>query len=254
LESASLTKHFVLEAQRVVKSAQDKGITLRVLGAAAFRIQCQDSSALYDILGREVSDLDFVGFSEDAKKIGQLMKELGWEPLRFMSTGPGIFRDFYRDPKRNIQMDVFYDRLEMCHTIELRSRLNIEYPTIPIADLLLEKTQIVKINEKDMKDVVVLLGEHDVGEHDKETVNSRYIARVLSDDWGLYFTVTTNLAKVKNMMEKYTIPEDVKRTVASRIDLLVNTIEQEPKSFRWKMRARVGTRKKWYTDVEEVVR
>ena len=31
-------------------------------------------------------------------------------------------------------------------------------------------------------------------------------------------------------------------------------IEKEPKSVGWKLRARVGTKKQWYNDVEEVER
>ena len=31
-------------------------------------------------------------------------------------------------------------------------------------------------------------------------------------------------------------------------------IEKEPKSLGWKLRAKVGTKKQWYNDVEEVER
>jgi len=77
-------------------------------------------------------------------------------------------------------------------------RLEIDYPTISLADLLLEKMQIVKLNEKDILDTIVMLREHDVGEGDKETINSDRVSGLLSDDWGFYYTVTTNLGKIKS--------------------------------------------------------
>jgi hypothetical protein len=115
--------------------------------------------------------------------------------------------------------------------------------------------QIVQINEKDIKDTVVIMREHDVGDLDNETVNARYIARTLSDDWGFYYTVTTNLGKVKNSLSSVQVLSDQDRAdVSSKIDKLVSCIEEQPKSMRWKMRAKIGTKKKWYNDVEEVVR
>src|SRR5947209_11073668 len=40
--------------------------------------------------------------------------------------------------------------MQMCHTIDFRSRLNIDKRTVSLADLMLTKLQIVEVNEKDM--------------------------------------------------------------------------------------------------------
>jgi hypothetical protein len=150
---------------------------------------------------------------------------------------------------------VFLDKLSFCHTVDFQNRLELDSPTITLADLLLEKMQIVHINEKDIKDTIILLAEHDIGESDKETVDAKRIAELLSDDWGFQYTVQTNLRRVAEYAEKRPAwPADVKEIVSAKVGALLGRIEAEPKSFRWKMRAKVGTSKKWYNDVEEVER
>lgn len=115
--------------------------------------------------------------------------------------------------------------------------------------------QIVNLNEKDMKDTIVLLREHEVGETEKETVNVGYIVELLRDDWGFYYTVTTNLKRTKDCLRQFKPLSDQDREdVANKISRLLDAIEKSPKSFKWRMRARIGTSKKWYEDVEETVR
>ena len=115
--------------------------------------------------------------------------------------------------------------------------------------------QIVKINEKDIKDTIVLLLEHEIGDSDGETINSKYIAKLLSKDWGFYYTVTTNLNKVRSFLDRYEVlTSEQKSNASDKIDKLLEAVEKEPKSLGWKLRAKVGPAKKWYTEVEEVER
>jgi hypothetical protein len=100
--------------------------------------------------------------------------------------------------RRNVVVDVFFDKLRMSHTIDFRKRLDVDAPTISVSDLLLEKMQIVKLTEKDAKDTVIVFTEHSVNEDDNENVDSRYIANLLADDWGFYYTVTTNLKRIRD--------------------------------------------------------
>jgi hypothetical protein len=164
-----------------------------------------------------------------------------------------MMRQQYSDPANRRMADVFFDQLEMCHTLNFRGRLEFDSPTITLADFLLEKMQIVELNEKDKIDTVVLLREHAIGDSDNETINAQYISRLLAKDWGFYYTVTTNLGKIKDYARS-SMTEEHSRDVAAKTDRLVERIESEPKTTGWKMRARVGTKRKWYRDVEEVVR
>jgi hypothetical protein len=152
-------------------------------------------------------------------------------------------------------VDVFFDRLAMNHIVDFRDRLELDSPTIAPADLLLEKLQIVHLTEKDIKDTLVLLREHPVGTNENETVNGAYVAKILADDWGFWYTVTTNLQKVRGYVdESHLLTEDDKAIVSKRLDELKAAIEAEPKSTKRKMRSRIGPKKKWYNEVETVVR
>jgi hypothetical protein len=140
----------------------------------------------------------------------------------------------------------------MCHTIDWRKRLEVDSPTIPLADIVLEKLQIVEINPKDIKDLILLFLEHDVGAVDKEIINGEYISGLLSKDWGFYYTSTMNLNKTLSLMKQYIqLPEEEEKIVRERVQKLIDMIEKQPKSMGWKMRSRVGTKQKWYMEVEE---
>jgi len=145
--------------------------------------------------------------------------------------------------------------LEMCHIIDFKNRLEMDSPTISLSDLFLQKAQICKINEKDIKDMIILFREHEVGETEKEAVNLNYIAKLLSDDWGFWYTVTLNLEKVKGFLADYkNLTEEDKADVSAKIEKTLKAINDEPKTLKWKMRAKIGTKKRWYTEVEELIR
>lgn len=253
------SEDFVNEAIRISEAGKVKGIVLRVMGACAIRIHCPDSQEILDRLQRTITDVDFMSYNRFQDRIDQLFKELGYrsesEAARFYAHMYGQVRSGYIDPRTQRKVDVFFDKLEMCHTIDLKNRLEIDFPTLTVSDLLLEKMQIVKINEKDIKDSLVLIHEHDVGEEDHESINVKYISRLLSEEWGFYYTVTTNLNKLKTLLTQYDVfSTDSKNIIEQRIDKMLSRIEEQPKSMKWKMRARIGTNRKWYADVDEVSR
>lgn len=240
-----------LKAVRTVETAEKRGITLRVMGAVAFRYHCRRHVSLFDALEREITDMDLVAYHQQEREIERLLKDLGYEAHRGIFVTAYGGRSCFYDSARGLKVDVFFDQLSMCHTINLRNRLKLDYPTIPLADMLLEKLQIVKISEKDLKDVAILLLEHDLGESDDETINSRYISGLLSDDWGLYFTVTTNLKNLDAALSRYchAFTDEQSALVTRRADNLLQAIDSQPKSLKWTLRAKVGPKKKWYADV-----
>jgi hypothetical protein len=150
-------------------------------------------------------------------------------------------------------VEIFYDELAMNHTIPYAGRLEKDSPTVPLGELMLQKLQIVKINEKDVKDLIVLLRAHDIGEKDDQTVNLNVFDFVeMFNDWGWYHTATTNLAKVKAKLAEYPqLSDEDRKVVSQRIDRLLAHIEAKPKSFKWRMRAKVGTKTMWYNPVDD---
>lgn len=248
---------FVGEALKLVENAEKNGVKIRIMGAVAIRLHATRGLEQSQTLKRNITDIDFVGYSKQQDKISEIITKAGYDELKPALT-PGLLMNRMifmgtKDPGKHI--DIFLDQLQMCHTIDYKGRLDLDYPTVSLAHLVLQKMQIVRLNEKDIKDTLVLLLEHEVGKsQDKEIVNAELIAKTLSIDWGFYYTVTTNLNKIRGFMDTYNVAEADKAIINKRLDALLATIEAEPKSFAWKMRARVGTKKKWYNEVEEVER
>jgi hypothetical protein len=119
--------------------------------------------------------------------------------------------------------------------------------------MVLEKTQIVQINEKDVIDMIMLFLEHGLGEDDREIINIKRIAKLCAEDWGLWRTVSMNLEKIDKLTQSYdTLNSEHKARVSSQVGEALRLMEAEPKSMAWRLRARVGDRVKWYKDVDEV--
>lgn len=247
--------NLINEAVKIAELGESKGIPLRLMGALAIYVHCSDEAkAFHEALSRQFTDIDFMT-TADREKVKKFFLEIGYKPReRFMAIMAEA-RHIYEKPELGIHVDVFFNELDMCHKIDFRKRLLIDYPTISLADLLLEKLQIVEINEKDVKDVIVLLIDHKIGDKDeKETINIEYIADLLSKDWGFYYTVTTNLNKIKKLVDSYAqvLTQNKVEDVKNKIDIILDKIEKKPKSMGWKMRAKIGTKTKWYKEVEEI--
>ena len=249
---------FRAEILRIIEQGAQKGILLRILGGAAIRMHCPGSDHMYELLKRAPKhDMDFVSYSKYRPLTRQLMKDMGYTPYvtLAMTSGAGRHRQIFNDADGNKAIDVFLDILPMCHVIDFRGRLEVDNPTVPPAELLLLKAQICDMNEKDWADMCILLREHPVGNVDKDTINLNIVAKTLADDWGFYHTVSTNLKKLHDYVgECPRLSSDDRKNIEGKITAISDAIEKEPKTLKWKMRARVGTAKKWYNVVEEVQR
>jgi hypothetical protein len=243
---------FVEEATKIVDAAKEKGIVLRIMGATAVRIHCPKFSYLHDTLQREITDIDFMGYGKQNGNVLKLLDALGYISDKRMRMFQFMGRYLFENPTNKRHIDIFFDKLEFCHTIDFKGRLEIDYPTISLSDILLQKMQIVQINEKDIKDAIVIFREHEVGTEGKETINSDHISDLLSKDWGFWYTVTTNLGKVRAFLPEYQglSPED-RSDISSKMDRLLEVMDKREKSFGWKMRAKTGARQRWYREVDE---
>jgi hypothetical protein len=146
-------------------------------------------------------------------------------------------------------VDVLLDKFRMDHTIDFRPRLGLDNLTIPITDLLLTKLQIVKLNEKDVKDIVAILEDHELGYfNDHETLNLAYLAQLCSRDWGLHKTVTDNIRKMDNVTAMLGIEET--GNLKEKLDTILYTLTTTKKGLKWRIRNLIGERVKWYEDIE----
>jgi hypothetical protein len=249
---------FEKEILRIIKEADSRHIPVRILGGAAIRMHCPAHQEMYAKLKRVPKhDMDFATYKKFRPLTKQLFTDLGYEPyVSLMLTGAtGRHRQIFNDKDGNKAIDVFLGVLEMCHNIDYEGRLEVDSPTVPLAELLLQKLQIVQTNEKDIQDTIILLLEHDIGRTDKDEINGDQVAKILASDWGFYYTVNTKLGEIKGYLDKYeALSNEDRALLVERIDKLKDRIEKEPKGFQWKMRAKAGTTVKWYRVVEEVQR
>jgi len=243
-------------AYSLVDIGKEQGVTLRILGSLAARSHLQDAGGLLDLLQRvPTHDIDFMGYSKEQSKAERMFKDLGYEPdpsVAF-SLEYGVKRLIYHQREQGIMAEIFQDELVMAHTLDFKGRLELDYPTISLIDLLLSKLQIQKITEKDIKDMIALLAEHDLGEDDRDLVDVNYLVTLTSKDWGLYYTSIENLKKLKKWVHNFEVlGADTRRSVETKIDQIINIMETSTKSQKWKMRSLIGTRVRWYEEVGDV--
>jgi hypothetical protein len=239
-------------AVALVDEAGARGHLLRLVGSTGIRLHCPPAAAALDRLGRPAKDIDVVCRHEDRKGLRRLLEERGWEVDRDLLVAMEGRRFSFRHPASGLELDVFVDRLEFCHTIELRDRLTARQLTLPVEDLLLQKLQIVRQTVTDRMDAAALLATHPVapgpapGADAGEAIDAGYVAGLLARDWGFHHTATANLAALGEPAAG-----NGAATVAERATALLAVIEAAPKSVRWRARARVGERMQWWQDVDD---
>jgi len=244
---------FENELERILEASREAGLMLRVIGSLAFQMHCPKHGYLQEAMGRAYTDIDFAAYRKQTKEIKALMSGLGYVENREVFVVSEGDRSIFDDFDTGLYVDVFYDKLDFCHVIHWTGRLEVDAPTIPLAEMLLEKMQIVQICEKDIIDTIMLLMEHPLGDSDTETINMGRVARLCANNWGLWRTTTMNLDKVSKMAQGYPQLTDEQKThVSSQVEAALARIEVEPKPLSWRLRARVGDRIKWYKDVDEV--
>jgi hypothetical protein len=249
-----LNLEFVDEALRLVRDAEAEGIRLRILGSIAYRIQCPNNLHLFQDTKRVLTDVDFAAERKQNRAIRQFLMARGYVPDEGIYMASEGARHAYLHGDTGLNVDVFADELYFCHKIPFTGRLDLDSPTISTTDLLLEKMQIVEINLKDFKDTVVLMLEHPLSNQQSgpKAIDVSYITDMMRQDWGFYYTFTTNLKRVPEHFGEFPSMQEHQRILAQdRITALIDAIEKAPKTFGWKMRSKVGTRSLWYQEVSE---
>jgi hypothetical protein len=238
------------EALRTAEEAESEDLTLRLLGGVAIRLRAKDG--LHPAFEREYADLDWIVPKGKSSEAQRFFDSIGYTPHVRFNAIHGRERLLFFDEENDRQVDVLVGSFRMSHQIPFGDRLALEPVTVPLAELLLTKLQIVQLNEKDVRDALALLHDHPVEESDGDAINAAQVARLCASDWGLWRTFTANLEALEGHLDRYELPEESKGRIAERIEGLQERIEQEPKPFGWRMRAKIGDRKRWYELPEEV--
>jgi hypothetical protein len=251
------------EALRIVDVADTRGLLVRLMGGMAIRAHAPDWTAR---TRRVEVDLDFATRARDRAAFYELLEAQGYTPDRRHNALFGGHQAYFVDEPRRRPVDVLVDRLEMCHRFDFAQRLAASRPTLPLAELLLSKLQVVKINRKDVLDALVLLAEHPLGEddgapdsaHGLGAISVPQILSFTSTDWGWWRTVTGNLEKLARYLDVELRDSDldvgrpVRFDAGAQVAALRARIDGAPKTAKWRLRARVGDRVTWYREPEEV--
>ena len=238
----------IAEGARIAEAAARQGLRLRVLGGVAVAMLCPSSRK--PPLRRSYEDIDLATDRGSKEAVAQTMESLGYVPDREFNMLHGHRRLFFWDEANRRQVDVFVDEANLCHRFELKNRLEVRPLTLPLADLTLLKLQVVETNEKDYLDICALFADHDLSE-DESGIDVTYISHLAASDWGLWRT----LRMVAERSERFALELsgfELGKTVVERLRRLREALDTVPKTRSWKLRARIGDRKRWYELPEEV--
>lgn len=248
------------EARALVEAGAAAGLTLRAVGGIGVWERIDPARRdRYERRRPAPKDLDMIAERGTSALIAEVFAGAGYVADERLNAWHGDSRHRYFLVEKGesepwLDVDVFLGTPPACHEIEMRDALAAPGMAVSATDLLLQKLQIVETTEKDLVDILYLLVEHDLAATDGgDGLDASHVARLLARDWGFHHTATGNLEKVRGLVPEAGLNGDAAAT-GERLERLASAIEQEPKSRRWKLRAKVGTRAQWYEAVEELDR
>jgi hypothetical protein len=237
------------EAARVIDAATAADLQLRLTGGVA--IATISPSALKAPLRRLYNDIDFVSRGRDQRDVEALFAALGYHAEDEFNSLHGEHRLFFIDRENSREADVFVNKVDACHQLDLANRLDIAVRTIPPADLLLSKLQVINTTPKDYTDAIAVLCDHEVVEEDGPVgISLARIEEVCCSDWGWWRTVTMVGASTLEMAEGLAGEGRIQAEAPARLRHVLERLESAPKTRKWKLRARVGDRVRWHEEPE----
>ena len=207
------------EALTLARGAADAGLGLKLLGGLAVRVLCPEFPPRL----RRDQDIDFACLSKERKKLAAHLESHGCLADRRFNNLNGDRQMYFNAPSGRA------------------------------IDVLLSKLQIVEMNQKDARDIIHLLSWLPLGGDGTSLDTGRYCA-VLGADWGWWRTVTGNLAKLPQWLADHPElePPGTRFNPLDQIQRLSELADSAPKTVKWRMRASVGDRVRWYELPEEV--
>jgi Uncharacterised nucleotidyltransferase len=250
MSGARAAGRLVQEGQELCAAAEDRRIDIRLMGGVGIRLLLGDDlTSAYD---RPYRDLDIIIRRRQRREVEALLTERGWEPATTFNALGGGRRLLFHDPLSEAQVDVFVESFEMCHTLPLADGLGRPGPSLPATDLLMSKLQIVALNAKDRSDCHALLEACKVADGDHRALEPSRLSGLTAADWALHHTFELNLRRLREGLSA--APAADSGRISAALDALAGAMEEAPKTRGWKLRARIGERKRWYDEPEEVDR
>jgi hypothetical protein len=244
------------QAGRLLAAACAEAVPLGLIGGMGIALLLGER--LDPALRRPISDLDFVTTRRAGHVVEKLLAAHGWEPEQRFNALNGSRRLLFNERAGTRRVDVFVGDFRMCHRLPLAERLRDRGEVLGAAELALTKLQIVALNAKDRGDLYALLLACAIAEDDGRegapAIDARRIAALAGADWGLQHTMELNLARLRAGLAETRLAQPRRELVESRIAELAGVLERAPKSRAWRLRARIGERRRWYEEPEEIAR
>ncbi len=238
------------QARRLIDLATEQGLVLRLLGGLAIQLLTPELPART----RTGQDLDFGSVRSSRKGLTALLEQQGFVGDRNFNALYGDKQLYFTHGETGLTVDVMVDRIHMCHTVEFAERATELPYTLSPTDLLLSKLQIVELNDKDVDDILRLLVHFPlVSEVGVEGIELWVIEALVGDDWGWFKTISLNLDRISATLAdgpRAAFVGGAHDPIAA-VQTLRTTLADAPKSRRWRLRDRVGERKRWYDVPEE---
>lgn len=252
VERGTIESSLLCEAQRLLSHAEQRQLPLRLLGGMGVRLLLGERmDARFQ---REIGDLDFITTRRASRDVERLIERQGWAPQSRFNTLHGHRRLLFHDPGADRKLDVFVESFQMCHSLPLAQRIEVQPQTLPGAELAMTKLQIVSMTEKDLGDLYALFDALEVAERDEDAINAAHIAQLTGADWGLHHTFELNLGRLLQGVESSGFDAQRAERVSGRIQTLQQALRDAPKTRAWRLRSRIGERKRWYEEPEEAER
>jgi hypothetical protein len=248
VHSGEPVEDMVGEGRRLVDAATRQGITMRLLGGVAVYLKAPAAGPL---LPRPVGDIDMVIKRGSRGAVTEMLTAGGYVPDEMFNALQGARRLLFYGGANGRKLDIFIGEFSMCHVIPIADRLELDPLTIPLAELLLTKLQIIELTERDQRDVYSLCYHHQVGRGDGSEIEGDYVAEICAKDWGLWRTAKGTIERCKSNLAGYDLQPEQTALITQRLDALWGMIEQAPKGQKWRLRSRVGDRVRWYAEPEE---
>lgn len=244
VEPSPLFTELNQEMLELIDLAQNGNVRLCAINPIAVWERCPRHRAL--ISAPQKRQIEFLCQSAQSALVIRLFERRGYEANQRFNAFHGSRHLNFANKSRDLTADVYLDGYEMYHHLDLKSVSADNERVLPVTPLLLLHLQYVEMIDPILRDLCVLLLEHDLSvgtEADK--IDASQITRLCADDWGWHKTVTTNLARLEQFAPGIIAPAG-QAIVLERAKRIKNTIETAPKSLRWQTRARIGESVRWY--------
>jgi hypothetical protein len=247
------------EGRRIVDAAREQGVVLRLLGGFAVHEYCAGMT----VCSRPHLDIDMAALSRQMRSVTDVFGALGYsERLHVrLATGAGQAQ-FVRDcvhresdggsqPHELDRVDVFFDSFKMDHEIDLRDRLSQHPYAIPLTDTLVSKLQMHTPEPRDVRDAVMLLAFAGGEGLAADDVDPEYVGELCAHDWGMFYDVSRGLQRCVEALDESGLGPEERAKVAGLLARLTGAVDAAPKTLSWRVRATLGTRRRWWNVVEE---